>query len=168
MIAWWRLPVKPSPSGNGLKTVILLENFCGLILNIGTCIITIDTILQIFAYPCATRYADFIGFSPEPHLKPISAGSLAYHSNVLKVIIRLGLNSVATQFKLSSNQPILGLSLSFYISNTCMSDMWCNSHIIEWYDEHGSILLRPWSVDSLDGGFLTSPFHTVGRSKIKK
>ena len=37
--------------------------------NIGTCIITIDTILQIFAYPCATRYAHFIGFSGEPHLK---------------------------------------------------------------------------------------------------
>ncbi len=36
-----------------------------------TCIITIDTILQIFAYPCATRYADFIGFSGEPHLKSI-------------------------------------------------------------------------------------------------
>ncbi len=30
--------------------------------------ITIDTILQIFAYPCAKRYADFIGFSGEPHL----------------------------------------------------------------------------------------------------
>ena len=28
--------------------------------------------------------------------------------------------------------------------------------------------IRPWSVDSLGGGFVTSPFRTVGRSKIKK
>ena len=28
--------------------------------------------------------------------------------------------------------------------------------------------VRPWSVDSLDGGFVTGPFHTVGRSKVKK
>ncbi len=40
--------------------------------------ITIDTILQIFAYPCATRYADFIGFSGEPHLKPHSHKFLQY------------------------------------------------------------------------------------------
>ncbi len=33
------------------------------------CMITIDTILQKFAYPCAKRYADFIGFSGAPHLK---------------------------------------------------------------------------------------------------
>ena len=39
------------------------------ILNLGTCIITIDNILQKFAYPWATRFADFIGFSGEPHLK---------------------------------------------------------------------------------------------------
>ncbi len=32
---------------------------------------------------------------------------------------------------------------------------------------HGPTL-RPWSVDSLDGGFFTSPSHTVGRSKKKK
>ena len=30
-----------------------------------------------------------------------------------------------------------------------------------------NVVLRPWSVDSLDGGFFTSPFHTVNRSKIK-
>ena len=30
--------------------------------------ITIDTILQKLAYPCATRYADFIRFSGKPHL----------------------------------------------------------------------------------------------------
>ena len=45
-------------------------NFQKLV-RIAISIITIDTILHIFAYPCATRYADFIGFSGEPHLNLI-------------------------------------------------------------------------------------------------
>ncbi len=36
------------------------------------------------------------------------------------------------------------------------------------YSLLSSNTMRPLSVDSLDGGFFTSPFHTVGRSKIKK
>ena len=39
-----------------------------------------------------------------------------------------------------------------------------NSCFNDWFQWN----LRPWSVDSLDGGFFTSSFHTVGRSKIKK
>ncbi len=41
-------------------------------------IITIDTILQKFAYPCARRYADFIGLSGEPHLKVYSSSLSMY------------------------------------------------------------------------------------------
>ncbi len=54
----WQLDA-PLDSGSSTR-------YCGLILNLETCIITIDTILQKFAYPCATRYADFIRFSGEP------------------------------------------------------------------------------------------------------
>ncbi len=32
-------------------------------------IIAIHTNFWKFEYPCGTRYADFIGFSPKPHLK---------------------------------------------------------------------------------------------------
>ena len=40
-----------------------------IILKIGKCKIVIHTNFWKFEYPCATRYADFIGFSPKPHLK---------------------------------------------------------------------------------------------------
>ncbi len=100
---------RPPPSGNGLKTVIILENLYGLILNIGTCIITIDTILQIFAYPCATRYADFIGFSGEPHLKK--------HS-ILRYFAHLTTHNVPVKF--CTNRPFsFGVTLElFLIKNT--------------------------------------------------
>ncbi len=67
-----KFKMAPLDSGSSTKSplkILILENLCGLILNLGTCIITIDTILQKFAFPCATRYADFIGLSGEPNLK---------------------------------------------------------------------------------------------------
>ena len=40
-----------------------------VILNFGTCIIHIDTVLEGFAYPCETRYADFAWVCGTHHLK---------------------------------------------------------------------------------------------------
>ena len=53
-----------------VQKLICVTFFC-LFLNLGTCIIGIHTALQKFAYPCATRYADFIGFYGTPPLKYI-------------------------------------------------------------------------------------------------
>ncbi len=59
----------PPPSANGLKSMIFLENFRCLILNVGTRIIYIHTVLEGFAYPSETTYADFACFSGTSHLK---------------------------------------------------------------------------------------------------
>ena len=37
----------------------------------GTCIIPIDAVLEGFAYPCETRYADFASVYSTPHLKTV-------------------------------------------------------------------------------------------------
>ncbi len=47
---------------------IILENFHCLIFNVGTHIVHIHTVLEEFAYPCETGYADFVRFYDTAHL----------------------------------------------------------------------------------------------------
>ncbi len=57
------------PSGNGRKTMIILESFLCLILNVRTHIVHIHTVLEGFAYPCETWYADFVRVYGTTHLE---------------------------------------------------------------------------------------------------
>ncbi len=45
------------------------ENFLCLILTVGTRIVHIHTVLEGFAYPCETGYADFVRVYGTTHLK---------------------------------------------------------------------------------------------------
>ncbi len=51
--------------------MIILENFRCLILNVGTHTVHIHTVLEGFAYPCETGYADFVRVYGTAHLKII-------------------------------------------------------------------------------------------------
>ena len=60
----------------------------------------IDTILQKFAYPCATRYADFIGFSEEPHLKTLLSETILSKSVLgLIAVVTFWINGVGSKFQ---------------------------------------------------------------------